>query len=256
MTAIERKFADLKGQQQMALIPFITGGYPSLAESLDIVKLFSEHGADIVEIGIPFSDPIADGPTIQRSSQAALKNGVTLEKIMTALMDFRCQAPLVLMSYLNPILAFGPDRFFQDMAKALLAGIIIPDLPVEESTEFTGLAKKYHLALIQMAAPTSSDERIRLIAGQSQGFIYCVSTTGTTGTRSELPSDLLPFLRRVKRIAAGPIAVGFGISRTEQVQMLRAEADAVIVGSRIIKAIDNKEDLGVLINDFKRATRR
>jgi tryptophan synthase alpha chain len=253
---IEKTFAELTRRRQMALIPYITCGYPSLSGSLDIVALFSEHGADIIEIGVPFSDPIADGPTIQYASQAALENGMTLKKIIKALKDVHTGVPLILMSYLNPILAYGPDRFFRDIAEARIAGMIIPDLPVEESIAFIRRAKDLDLAIVQMVSPTSTDERIRLITEHAGGFVYCVSATGTTGSRAELPAGIMPFVKKVKKITSKPVAVGFGISTPEQVQSLRDHADGVIIGSRIIDAVKNNEDLAAVITSFRNATRR
>lgn len=252
---IEEKFNDLKKRGETALIIYITAGFPSLKESLKNAILLSKNGADIIEIGVPFSDPVADGPTIQYSSEIALSNGVTLKDIIKEIKKIRLDTPLVIMSYLNPLLAYGKEKLFKDMRDSGISGIIIPDLPAEDSNEWTSLGDIYDIDVIFLIAPTTSPERIEYIVKKSQGFIYCVSVTGTTGARDKLSPDLMQFLKVVRKLSDKPVAVGFGISNSHQIKLLRKEVDGVIVGSRIIEAIKKKENLKELVNKFKKATR-
>jgi len=253
---IRETFDVLNQAGEMAFIPYITAGYPSLEESINIFRMLCEYGADIVELGIPFSDPIADGPTIQYSSQIALQDGMTLKKLMDRLRDVKIDKPLVLMSYLNPLLAYGKENLYRDMKEIGLSGIIVPDMPAEESDEWLSLSKAYDIDVIFLVAPTSSDERIGFIAERSCGFIYCVTIAGTTGMRDELPAGLLRFIRKIKKLTDKPVAVGFGISSPEQIVALRGEVDGVIVGSRIIEAVRRGEDLREIAGKLKEATRR
>jgi tryptophan synthase alpha chain len=252
---LRQTFGRLRARDEMALIAYHTAGYPSLRESVKNIGRLSENGADIIEIGIPFSDPIADGPTIQKSSQAALEQGVTLPQILEAVSGFKPEIPLVAMSYLNPLLAFGRESLFQSMKSAGFAGLIIPDLPLEESESWTREADAHEIDLIFLITPTTSDERMKRLAEASRGFIYCVSLTGITGTRSELPPHLTEFLAKVKSCSNKPAAVGFGISTPAHVRQLKGSADGVIVGSRIVKAMADGEDVGKLVRELKGATR-
>lgn len=252
---IQEKFNELKTRGEMALIVYITAGFPSLEESMDNAISLAKNGADIIEIGVPFSDPVADGPTIQYSSEAALSNGVTLKDIIKEIKKIKLDTPLVIMSYLNPLLAYGKEKLFKDMRDAGISGIIIPDLPVEDSREWTSLGRTYDIDVIFLVAPTSSPKRIRHIVKKSRGFIYCVSVTGTTGARDKLSPGLIRFLKEVRELSDKPIAVGFGISNSQQIKSFRKEVDGVIVGSRIIEAIKRNEDLKELVKKFKKATR-
>ncbi len=252
---IREQFDHLKSKNEMALIVYHTAGFPSLNDSMQHIKLFEKNGADIVEIGIPFSDPIADGPTIQHAAQVALQNGVTLKKIITSIAKIDVKIPLVIMSYLNPLLAYGPETLFQDMSHAGLSGIIIPDLPIEESEEWISFSELYGIDLIFLVAPTTSDERIRLITERSEGFVYCVSLTGTTGARKGLAPGLFRFLEKVKNVTDKAVAIGFGFSTPEQIRKLWHHADGVIVGSRIVDAIAKGEDVAGLIRSLKSATK-
>ncbi|MBN2030396.1 tryptophan synthase subunit alpha [bacterium] len=252
---IQEQFDQLKSKHEMALIVYHTAGFPTLDASMAHIQLFEQNGADFIEIGIPFSDPIADGPTIQHASHVALQNGVTLKKIITSVAQINIRVPLVMMSYLNPLLAYGSESLFRDMSRAGFSGIIVPDLPVEESEEWVALSKSYGIDLIFLVTPTTSDQRIRLITDRSEGFIYCVSLTGITGVRNGLPPGLFDFTRRVKKATDKPLAVGFGFSTPEQIRMLQYQADGVIVGSRIVDAIDKKEDVTGLIRRLKSATK-
>ncbi|MGB3477780.1 MAG: tryptophan synthase subunit alpha [bacterium] len=253
---IREKFNELKQKNEIALILYMTAGFPSLSESMNNLVEFAKNGADIIEIGIPFSDPVADGPTIQYSSQIALSHGVTLKDIISEIDKTKIDIPLVIMSYLNPVLAYGKERLLKDMKDAGISGIIIPDLPVEESEDWPSLSEAYNIDVIFLAAPTSSGERIRLIAQHSRGFIYYVSITGTTGVRNKLSSGLSGFIKNMRQATDKPIAVGFGISSPEQIVSLREEVDGVIIGSRIIEAMRKKEDLKIVVRNLKEATRR
>ncbi len=252
---IDETFARLRQRRETALIPYVTGGYPTLDDSMEHLGVMASHGADLLEVGIPFSDPIADGPTIQHASETALAEGVTLDGILTALGQVRIEQPIVLMSYLNPLLAYGRNRLFTAMQKARISGVIVPDLPVEEADDWRLAAQAADVSLIGLAAPTSRDERIRAIVRQCSGFLYCVSLTGTTGMRADLAPELDGWLARIKRYTDLPLGVGFGISKPEHIRALHGEADGVIVGSRIIDAIRRGEDLAGLIETLKEATR-
>jgi len=255
-SAIRRKFAALKKNNEAALIIYLTAGYPSMQKFLDNVSMIAENGADIIEIGIPFSDPIADGPTIQFSSQSALENGFKLDDLISRIKERNLQIPLVLMSYLNPLLAYGRERLFKDIKKAGFSGVVIPDLPVEDAGPWSAAGSGFGIDNIFLAAPTSSKERIERVIRASRGFIYCVSVTGTTGMREYIPAGLNAWLLQIKKQTDKPIAVGFGISNRAQIRSLSDCCDGVIVGSRVIKAIKEQEDLAALIRSFKSATRR
>jgi tryptophan synthase alpha chain len=258
---IRETFEQLKSKNEMALIAYQTAGHPDLETSMKNIQVLAENGADIIELGIPFSDPIADGPTIQVSSQAALENGVTLTQIIEAVSKIEYNVPLVAMSYLNPLMAYGKERLFRDMKEAGFSGVIIPDLPLEETgdrrqeTGWAEAAADAGIDLIFLVTPTTSEERLQGLVEASQGFVYCVSLTGITGVRTELPPHLSEFIGKVKSLTDKPAAVGFGISTPEHVQQLKSIADGVIVGSRIVKAITNGEDVGALVRSLKEACR-
>jgi len=253
---ITAKFDELKRKNECALIIYLTAGYPSLKESLDHILTVADSGADIIEIGVPFSDPVADGPIIQYSSQIALSNSVTLHDIIDNIKEIKINVPLVIMSYLNPVLAYGKERFFKSISTGGISGSIIPDIPIEESSEWISLSKMYDIDSIFLVAPTTSEERIKAVVQGSSGFIYCVTVTGTTGIRDQLPSELSGFIKNVRCLADKPIAVGFGISTVAQIKLLSKDVDGVIIGSRVIEAVRKGEDLVELIKKFKKATRR
>ncbi len=226
------------------LMPYAVGGYPDRASCAQILKTYREAGADLVEIGIPFSDPLADGPVIQAASTVALKSGVrpldVLELAAGAAAD---GAGVVLLSYLNTILAFGPDRFFAKCHECGVLGVVVPDLPVEEAAELQATAKSHQVDVILLVAPTSTDARLARIGAAASGFVYCVSTTGVTGARAALRSDLPAFLSRVRRFTDLPLAVGFGVSTVEQVASVAAQADGVIVGSALVDMVARNQNL-------------
>ncbi|MEO0155578.1 MAG: tryptophan synthase subunit alpha [candidate division WOR-3 bacterium] len=255
MSAIKERFKMLAEKNEAALIAYFTAGYPTLEKSMRYIQTIGKY-ADIIEIGIPFSDPIADGKVIQHASQIALEKGTNLFSIFGALAKIRIDKPLVIMSYLNPLLSFGIDRFFMESSKIGISGVIVPDLVVEETGLLKKYAHKYSIDLIQLIAPTSNKDRINLIGKISDGFVYCVSITGTTGMKKSLPDTLPLFIQRVKSMVDKPVVVGFGISRASQIKELCRFADGVVIGSRIIEAIKNREDMNALLKSFKRSTIR
>jgi tryptophan synthase alpha chain len=223
-----------------ALIAYVTVGYPTVEATLEVVPLVARSGCDIVELGIPFSDPLADGATIQQASFRALQNGVTPQLCLDMARELRQQVniPLVFMTYLNPVLSYGFEEFSRAGTDAGVDGLIIPDLPPEEGSELEAVTQRHDMDLIYLLAPTSTEERIRLVAERSRGFIYVVSVTGVTGARESLPDTLEPFIIRVKQLATQPLCVGFGISTAEQARQIARLADGVIVGSQIIKLME------------------
>jgi tryptophan synthase alpha chain len=225
-----------------ALIPYVTVGYPSVKDTLEVVQVMAGNGCDIVELGIPFSDPLADGATIQKASFHALKNGVTPKVCLEVATKLRqkVDVPLVFMTYFNPVFHYGLEEFCSDCAGAGVDGLIIPDLPPDEGLGLEDVTQKHNMDLIYLLAPTSSDERISLIAERARGFIYLVSVTGVTGSRDSLPPELNSFVSRVREAATQPLCVGFGISTPEQAKQVADIADGVIVGSRIIQLMETE----------------
>jgi tryptophan synthase alpha chain len=249
-------FAALRERGEMALIPYQTAGFPTLTASLENLRRLVALGADAVEFGIPFSDPVADGPTIQYASQEALRNGVTLSSVLNELKTTQIGAPLLLMSYLNPLLRYDSDTLFAGLKTAGATGLIVPDLPVEESDAWVEKARAHGISLVFLLAPTSTETRIRLTAERTDGFIYAVSLAGTTGARDRLSDALPALLDRIRAVTDKPVVVGFGISRPEHIRRLHGRADGVIVASRIIEAIRRDEDWSGLVASLKQATRR
>ena len=222
-----------------ALIPYLTAGYPDLDTTLEIARTVASSGGDILELGIPFSDPLADGTTIQRASHESLMRGTTPELCLEMASRLRndIDIPLVFMTYYNPVHKYGLEAFSRDCAQAGIDGLIVPDLPPEEGGELEGTCASHGLDLIYLLAPTSTDERIDLVAQRARGFIYLVSLTGVTGARSSLPADLEDFVRRVRARASQPLCVGFGISTPQAARRVAEVADGVIVGSRIVQLL-------------------
>ena len=222
------------------LIAYVTVGHPSIDAALELVPELARWGCDAIELGVPFSDPLADGTTIQKASYRALQNGVTpvLCLDIAAQLRQKVEIPLIFMTYYNPVLAYGLETFCRDAAKAGVDGLIVPDCPPEEGDELEAGARSNDLDLVYMLAPTSSEERIDLVARRSSGFIYLVSVTGVTGARRSLPAGLEEFVVRVRARTALPLCVGFGISTPEQAGAVAAMADGVIVGSRLIHLLD------------------
>jgi tryptophan synthase alpha chain len=231
-----------------ALIAYVTVGYPSIEATLKVVPLLADSGCDIIELGIPFSDPLADGVTIQKSSFHALQNGVTprLCLELAGQLSAKVNVPLVFMTYYNPVFSYGLEAFCVACTGAGISGLIIPDLPPNEGSELEAVSQKQGLDLIYLLAPTSTGERIRLAAERSRGFIYLVSVTGVTGARDRMPADLEAFVTRVRKVATQPLCVGFGISTPEQAGQIARTADGVIVGSRIIQLMEKGDSFSPL----------
>jgi len=234
-----------------ALIPYITVGYPTIEATLKVVPLLASSGCDMVELGIPFSDPLADGATIQKASFNALKNGVTPQLCLEVAEQLSqlVHIPLVFMTYFNPVFNSGLEEFCGACASSGISGLIIPDLPPEEGTELEAITERQGLDLIYLLAPTSTEERIRLVAERSRGFIYMVSVTGVTGARDRLPVNLSEFVAKVRSIASQPLCVGFGISTAEQARQVAQIADGVIVGSRVIQLME-ADDTFIAVGSF------
>jgi tryptophan synthase alpha chain len=228
----------IRNDGRKALVPFLTAGYPDESTFLDCARAAATAGADVIEIGVPFSDPIADGPVIQAASTTALAGGMTLARALAlaASLSKEIATPLVIMSYVNPILSYGPDRFAMDANGAGVSGVILPDVSFEESAP---LRSAFHtMDFIHLLAPTSSAERVEAIAKDATGFLYLVSLTGVTGARESLAEGLDDFVDRVRAKASVPLYVGFGVSTEEHARTVTASADGVIIGSRLIRLID------------------
>lgn len=240
MTRIRKRFTQLKSENRKAFIPYLTTGDPTLEATRDLVLALERSGADVIEMGVPFSDPIADGPVIQRATDRALRNGVTLKKVLRLGEEIRSKSeiPLVLFSYYNPLLNYGLQNLTRDAADAGFDGVLASDLTVEESGEFTRVVRGADLDTIFLVAPTSSPERMKKIAQASTGFLYAVSRTGVTGERQELDHDLKRFLQSLRIHTPSPIVVGFGISRPEHVHAVWQEADGAVVGSAIVREVE------------------
>lgn len=244
MSRIEKKFKELAARGDKALVSYIMAGDPSLQETEKLIPELEKGGADLIEIGIPFSDPLADGPTIQKAAVRALDNGVSLRDAIDLVKRVRkvSQVPLIFMSYYNPIFKYGEERFVRDAVKAGMDGVIVPDLPPEEAGGFIAHSRKNGLDTIFLLAPTSNEERIKKVCSISTGFIYYVSLTGVTGVREGLSKDIGSMVKKIKSYTKTPVAVGFGISRPEQAKEISYLADGVIVGSAIVKIIE--ENMG------------
>ncbi|QAY66153.1 tryptophan synthase subunit alpha [Paenibacillus protaetiae] len=254
MNRIDQTFARLRELGETALIPFVTVGDPDVGSTVEIIKQLEQSGADLVELGVPYSDPLADGPVIQRASERALKNNITmLDCIETAAQARQAgvQLPFILFTYFNPVLQFGIERFFELIRTKEISGLIIPDLPIEEDAEVRELAEASGIYLIPLVAPTSKD-RIKRIASQAKGFVYCVSSLGVTGVRSDFHAGIDEFLATVREACDVPIAVGFGISSREHVERFSALCDGVVVGSAIVRQIEDA--LPLLGDGSKRET--
>lgn len=240
MSRIQKRLTSLNGKK--ALVAFYTAGDPDLNASKDIFAAIEKNGADIIEIGVPFSDPLADGPTIQASSHRSLKNGTTLKKIIQLVADIRktSELPVVLMTSFNPVFVYGQKEFVADAIKAGVDGVIIPDLPPEEAEEFLGISEG--LDMIFLVAPTSPPDRVQQIGKISKGFIYYVSLTGTTGTKESLSTGLEEKVSEIKKTVSLPVLVGFGISDPGNAKQAAETADGVIIGSAIVKIIEKYSD--------------
>jgi tryptophan synthase alpha chain len=237
---ITKKFSELKAEKRGGFIPFIVAGDPNLQATKGLILEFARRGASIIELGVPFSDPVADGVTIQAAAERALKNPISVEAILRVVAEVRrekCEVPIILFSYFNPILQFGLENFAEKAVEAGIDGILVTDLVPEEAEEFRALLAAKDLSLIMLAAPTSSDERLQKICAQASGFVYAVSRAGVTGAQTALSSDAENLVSRLRNYTDLPIAVGFGISTALQVQDTWKYADAAVVGSAIVAEI-------------------
>jgi len=242
---IDNKFNELRAARRKAFIAYVTAGDPDLAVTKKVVLKLEEAGVDIVELGIPFSDPIADGPTIQAASYRALAGKTTLKKIFAMVRSLRAATdmPLVFMTYYNPVLRYGLREFFAGCRECGVDGVIVPDLPCEEASDLIKFARREEVATIFLSSPTSTSKRIKDIANNSKGFIYYVSLTGVTGARRDLPGDIASKIRAIRSVTDKPVAVGFGVSNPEQAARVAKTADGVIVGSAIVKIIGENKNI-------------
>jgi tryptophan synthase alpha chain len=237
---INEKFNQLKAKNCGGFIPFIVGGDPNLEATKELILILAKNGASVIELGVPFSDPVADGITIQASAERALRNPINVKGIIEIVAEVRaekCETPIILFSYFNPILQFGLEKFAEKAKESGIDGILITDLVPEEAEEFRQILAKQNLALIMLAAPTSSDERLRKICEKASGFVYAVSRAGVTGARTNLSNEAENLVKRLRKFTDLPIAVGFGISNAEQVAETWKYADAAVVGSAIVAEI-------------------
>ncbi len=259
MSRIKQKFEQLKKSNNKAFIPYVMGGYPTLDACERLVEILAEQGADIIEIGIPYSDPLADGPTIQKASQVALSHGANTRNIFEMIKSLRkkMDTPLVIMTYYNTIYHYGEKRFAEEAASVGVDGVIVPDLPPEEARSWLTLAKENALDTIFLISPTSSDDRIKKIVSVSSGFVYCVSLTGVTGARKSLPSELSGFLLKIRAQTDKPLAVGFGISSGNLAKEASRLADGIIIGSALMDLIDDSsieyDKIGKFVKNIKLA---
>jgi tryptophan synthase alpha chain len=243
-TRISRRFATLRDAGEMGIVAYITAGDPSFAATLKFVIAMAEAGADVIELGVPFSDPLADGPTIQRASERALKNGATLARVIELVRGIHkanspaSEVPIVLFSYYNPVFQMGLEKFAAAACAAGADGVLVTDLTPEESEDYRRIMSAHHLDTVFLGAPTSTDERLKKIAACSSGFLYLISRTGVTGAKDVLPDDLPALLRRARNVTQLPIAVGFGISLPGHVSVLGGLADAAVVGSALVTEIE------------------
>ena len=251
MSRIAARFAERKAAGKPAFIAFLTAGDPSLDRTVTAALELEAVGVDVLELGVPFSDPLADGPVIQRSSERALARGVTLARVLETVRRIRekSELALVLFSYLNPLLQRGVERVLDDAARAGVDGVLVTDLPPEEAGEWTPAARAAGIDTVFLASPTSPDERLRRVAAASRGFVYAISRTGVTGEREALSDDARPLVERLRALSDVPVALGFGISTPEQVKQASAVADAVVVGSALVRFLEEhpEGDLGAQV---------
>jgi tryptophan synthase alpha chain len=258
MNRLDQKFLELKNEGRAALMPYLPLGYPTLEVSQELIRAVADAGADVIEVGIPFSDPLADGPVIQRATQIALQNGITVAKCLEMVRAARARdvtIPLVLMGYYNPILRFGVERFARAARDAGADGVIVADLPVEEAGEVQRACEANDVDFVYLAAPTSTDARLKKIAEATRGFLYLVSLTGVTGAREGLPIELEEFVRRVRGITHKPLCVGFGVANAASAARVAQVGDGVIVGSALVTRIGDAATAVKLAEEFVRELR-
>ena len=253
---MSRLEAAVRADGDLKLIPYVMAGHPNRKRSLDAARRLASSGVAALEIGIPHSDPLADGPVIQKAGQAALEHGMTVAGALELAGEVaREGAPVVLMSYINPILAYDPRKFAAEAAQAGVAGVIVPDMPVEEAEPVAGWLRSAALDTVFMVAPTTAPARMEAIAERSSGFVYCVTLTGITGARKDLPQGLKQLIGELRKHTKLPVAAGFGISRPEHMETLRGVADAAVVGSAVVAEIDAGKDPTVLVKSLLKACR-
>ncbi|MBI3403894.1 MAG: tryptophan synthase subunit alpha [Acidobacteria bacterium] len=242
-TRISQRFAELRQRGELGLVAYVTAGDPSIASTESAVLAMAEAGADVIELGVPFSDPVADGPVIQRASERALHGGTSLASVIELVKRLRAktQVPLVVFSYFNPVLQYGTETFANAAAAAGADGVLITDLPPEEAGDFCSMVRAAAMDTIFLAAPTSTDERLKKIAESSSGFLYIISRTGVTGAKNDLPEELPAFVRRVRAATTLPLAVGFGISLPGHVSVLGGLVDAAVVGSALVSEMEKAQ---------------
>ena len=255
LSKINQKFLELKKINKLALMPFIMAGDPNIEKTSEILLKLQEKGADLVELGIPYSDPLADGPTIQVAAFKALKSGTTALRVIQLLdsLKDKLHIPVILFTYFNPVLNYGLEKFCELASKAGVAGLIIPDLPLEEASKFSKTISSYFIDLILLVAPTTPFERMKIISNNTKGFTYLVSVTGVTGERNKMGNRVESLITKLKEISINPVAVGFGISSPEHVTKVRKwGADGAIIGSAFVKRISNSKDTEIVnqIGDF------
>lgn len=243
---IQDRFRDLRERGAKGLVAYLTAGDPSLEDTGKLLSALDRGGADLIELGVPFSDPLADGPVIQRASERALKAGTTLKKILGALPRWRetVHVPMILFSYYNPVLRYGLEEFARDAARAGADGALVVDMTPEESGPYVRAMREHNLDTVFLASPTSTDRRLQLVAQASTGFLYLISRTGTTGERSDISTSLRPLVKRARKFTKLPLAVGFGVSNPAQVREVQAVADAAVVGSALVHAIEERYPAG------------
>jgi len=243
---IQDRFRELRERGAKGLVAYLTAGDPSLEDTGKLLAALDRGGTDVIELGVPFSDPLADGPVIQRASERALKAGTTLRKIIEQLPRWRetVRVPMILFSYYNPILQYGLEAFARDASQAGADGALAVDLTPEESGRYVHAMREQHLDTVFLGSPTSTERRLKLAAELSTGFLYLISRTGTTGERSEISAGLRPLVERARKLTALPLAVGFGVSNPAQVREVQSLADAVVVGSALVHAIEEKYATG------------
>ena len=263
LSKVDEKFYELKNNKKLALMPFIMAGDPNIEITSEILLKLQENGADLIELGIPYSDPLADGPIIQVAASRALKSGTTPRKVISLLESLKgkLNIPIILFSYLNPLLCFGFEKFCEMASKSGVSGLIIPDLPLEEAYKFSKIVSNHSMDLILLVAPTTPFERMRQISNYSKGFTYLVSVTGVTGERNKMENRVENLIAKLKEVNTNPIAVGFGISTPEHVHKVREwGADGVIIGSAFVKRIscssekDVVHNVGEFCNDMRLAS--
>lgn len=255
MTRIGDRFAALRRDGKKGLVAFITAGDPDLERTVSAVRELEQGGADVLELGVPFSDPVADGPAIQRSSERALQRGVAVKDVLEVVRAIRreSQLPLLLFGYLNPFLRYGLERLAGEARAAGVDGVLVTDLPPEEADEWLGIARAADLDTVFLAAPTSPDERLRRVAEASRGFVYAISRTGITGERAQLSEEARPLVERLRALTDEPVALGFGISTPGQVAEAATVADAVVVGSALVRFLEEtpQGDLGAFLRSLR-----